>query len=178
MTYSIGFRAPSRGELIEGFAAQRADGLAQDDRYGDPDLARQAHPGEIAPAALDRLHTMVLSALADRDAFARWFGEQASAPRYPDADWRPDRPVRARAVEARLRSGRGLLRNPASRFAFVRRGDADCLLFVDGQSWECPAALAETLCSAAPDPARIALAGGVALLVDLINRGAVAFDEG
>ena len=55
MTYSVGFRAPSRAELIAHWCDHLLAELADDDRYADPDLAPQANPGEIAPAALDRL---------------------------------------------------------------------------------------------------------------------------
>lgn len=169
MTYSIGFRAPSCAELVEGWAARVADGLAEDDRYADPDLAQQAHPGEILPGAIERAHAMALAALSDRAAFARWFGEQVSAPKYPEADWRPERPVNARQVKAHLARGGGLLKNPASRFAFLRDG----LLFVDGEAYACAPPVAEALCSPVPDAA----GADVALLVALINRGALALDE-
>ena len=53
MTYSVGFRAPSRGELIEGWCDDVVAGLDDDDRYGDAGLALQANPGEITAEALD-----------------------------------------------------------------------------------------------------------------------------
>lgn len=81
MTYSIGFRAPSRAELIAGWCDQLVDGLQDDDRYTDPDLVAQADPGEIMADAIDRLHAMVMERVGDRDAFARWFGEYVTAPR-------------------------------------------------------------------------------------------------
>ena len=84
MTYSIGFRAPSRAELVEHWSETLVDAMPDEDRYADPDLARQANPGEIAPAAIDRLHALVTEALADRAAFARWFGQYSSSPKYPD----------------------------------------------------------------------------------------------
>jgi hypothetical protein len=66
MTYSIGFRAPSRAELVENWCAHQVDAMVEDDRYADPDLKVQACPGEITASALDRLHAMVLDALSDR----------------------------------------------------------------------------------------------------------------
>jgi 50S ribosomal protein L16 3-hydroxylase len=183
MTYSIGFRAPSRAELVEGWAADRADGLPEDDRYADPDLTRQAHPGEIAASAIDRLHAMVLDALADRDAFACWFGAYASRPKYAEADWRTEEPVAPDAVRAHLAAGAPLVRNPASRFAFLREGDGGIRLFVDGQDFACTgelAVLAEHLCAAragAVDPALAASAAALSLIVALIDQGSLAFDD-
>ncbi len=63
-----------------------------DDRYADPDLARQVNPGEISASALDRLHAMVAEA-GNRSEFAQWFGEYSSTPKYPETDWRPEEPV-------------------------------------------------------------------------------------
>jgi 50S ribosomal protein L16 3-hydroxylase len=82
MTYSIGFRAPSRAELVDGWAGHRADAMLEEDRYADPDLMPQAQPGEITGSAIDRLHAMVLDALSDGDAFARWFGAYNSQSKY------------------------------------------------------------------------------------------------
>src|SRR3546814_6182260 len=74
MTYSIGFRAPSRAELIENWCRHQADAMTDEDRYADPDLIRQSNAGEIAASAIDRMHVMAMEALSDRNAFARWFG--------------------------------------------------------------------------------------------------------
>ncbi len=138
MTYSIGFRAPSRGELIAHFADHLLATLDDDDRYADPDLTLSANSGEIAPAALDRLHALVTERLADRAAFARWFGEYTTTPREP-----VDEPAMVKTLGA----GAMLRRNPASRFAFIRDVDG-VVLFVGGVSFDCtgPAAsLAEAV---------------------------------
>lgn len=183
MTYSVGFRAPSLAELVEGWGEHVADSLAEDDRYADPELVRQANPGEITAEALGRVQSTVMAALSDQEAFARWFGSHASLPKYPDADWRPDHEI----VEADVRDamGRGveLLRNPASRFCFVRQAPSTILLFVDGDCFECQddtARFAETLCAhpcfVAPDGME-ASRPVVALVKTLIDRGNLAFDD-
>lgn len=178
MTYSVGFRAPSRAELVEHWSEALVDAMPDEDRYADPDLARQANPGEIAPAAIDRLHGLVTAALADRDAFARWFGQYSSSPKYPDTDWRPEEPMEAGDVAAMLAEGAALCRNPASRFSFVRQGDG-LLLFVDGKCFDCEGdtvALAEMVCAqdhVTLDPSD----AGLTLLTALVNQGSLAFEE-
>lgn len=182
MTYSIGFRAPSRAELIEGWCQQVVEHLPEEDRYTDPELVVQEAPGEITAAAIDRLHGLVLDALADKAAFARWFGQFNSLPKY-DKDWRPDAPVSARALRALLAQETPLECNPAARFAFIRQGEARNLLFVDGQVFECEgvlAALAEQLCAGGAvvvDPALVQSADALALLTVLIDQGSLAFEE-
>lgn len=176
MTYSIGFRAPSRSELIADFADDLVAGMEDDDRYTDAGLVAQRNPGEISAGALTALHAMVTEKLADPEAFARWFGRYNSTPKYPDVDWAPEEAVSAEEVRDRIASGAILARNPASRFAFARQGDA-LLLFVDGECFECAgetAAFAARLCA---EDASSAGGGDAALVAQLINQGSIAFDD-
>jgi len=179
MTYSVGFRAPSRAELIAGWCDDVLSRLGDDDRYADPDLMMQANPGEIAPAALARLHALVTEALADAPAFARWFGEHGTAPKY-DIEPHAEDATPADDVRDRIDAGAALVRNPASRFAFV--AGEPLLLFVDGECRACGGAtapFAEALCAAdrlIPEPGLAASAPALALIAALIDRGSIAFD--
>jgi 50S ribosomal protein L16 3-hydroxylase len=181
MTYSIGFRAPSRSELVSHFCDHVVDSLVDDDRYADPDLRPQSNPGEIAPAALARLQAMVTETLQDNAAFARWFGAYVTAPKYPELDWAPDAPIARAELRRRLGAGEPLWRNPASRFAFVRDGADHVLLFVDGESHACAGQLArfaETLCAQASlvvDPALLDSPEVAALIGKLTGEGCLAF---
>ncbi|MET0248462.1 MAG: cupin domain-containing protein [Sphingobium sp.] len=181
MTYSIGFRAQSRAELVEGWCDHLVETLSDDDRYADPDLTAQSNPGEIGAAAIDRLHGMVMEALSDRAAFVRWFGMQNSLSKYAETDWRPEEPIGQDVVRACLKQGMPLARNPASRFSFVGEG-AGVLLFVDGQCFPCAgeaAVLAQSLCTAMtfdPDPALGHSPDAVTLIAALIDQGSLAFD--
>jgi 50S ribosomal protein L16 3-hydroxylase len=183
MTYSIGFRAPSRAELVEGYCDHQADAMTEEDRYADPDLARQDNPGEIGAEAIDRLHGLVMEALADREAFARWFGAYNSQPKQADADWRPEEPIGQTRVAALLAQGVPLLRNPASRYAFIRHETQALTLFVDGQAIDCAgdaAMLAAQLCAEPQMVAGGALAKSaeaVALIEALIDQGSLAFED-
>ena len=74
---------------------------------------------------------MVTETMLDRSSFARWFGLYASAPKYPELDWRPGEAghCRGHARTPRARSGFApqpgqplLLHSPDGRFApAVRR---------------------------------------------------------
>ena len=177
MTLSIGFRAPSRAELVTGWSDHVLDHLTEDDRYGDAGLAPQANPGEITAEALDRLQAMVLEALGDRDQFARWFGASSSTRKYPEIDWAPEEPLAADDVREALAEGSPVLRNPASRFAFSQNGEG-VLLFVDGETFECAgqvAGLAQTLSVADEVMLSEASDGAIDLLVALANMGSIAF---
>ena len=182
MTYSIGFRAPSRSELIAGWSEHIVDTLVDDDRYRDPGLVRQDNPGEISAEALARLQAMMASSLLDPAAFAQWFGEFTTAPKSHEMDWRPEEPVELDEVRSRVEQGAPLLRNPASRFAFVRSEGGELSLFVDGRAHRCTgpaAAFAEALCAHDRIDVDRDLPGSdeaARLIVDLINQGSVAFE--
>lgn len=181
MTYSIGFRAPARSELIAHYCDDVLGRLEDEDRYADPDMQVQDNPGEISPDAVARLHAMVTRTISDRDGFARWFGQYTTARKYPDTDWRPEEPVGADAVRALLAADAPLSRNPASRFAFVRQGGDHVWLFVDGQCFTCTgsaAAFAERLCAQDMVQLGTELAQSEAvidIIVQLLDQGSIAF---
>ncbi|MDQ3140583.1 MAG: cupin domain-containing protein [Pseudomonadota bacterium] len=183
MTYSIGFRAPSRGELIAGWTEHLLAEMRDDDRYADPGLQAQKNPGEISAAAIARLHKMVTETMHDRAAFARWFGEHGSAPKNPDLDWRPEAPIEGQELRSRLAAGETLRRNPASRYSFVREDAGSLLLFVDGETFECAdetAALAEKFCAHGRiliDPEVMESDAATNLIANLFNQGSVSFDQ-
>ena len=182
MTYSIGFRAPSRSELVAHFCDHVLGSLVDDDRYGDPDLRRQANPGEIAPAALDRLHAIITETLYDREAFARWFGAYVTNPKYPELEWAPDEAPGENELRRRLEAGEPLQRNAASRFSFVRCGEGGVLLFVDGECHACAgptARLAEALgehSRLVVEPALLDSSDVMELIARLVADGSLAFD--
>ena len=132
MTYSIGFRAPARSELIAHWCDHVLASLDEHDRYADPDLSVADRASEIAPGAIDRLHAMVLEKLADRDAFARWFAAHATQPKYLDLDRALDIPTTVDSLLVAIASGATLTRHHASRFAFIDQHRA-AQLFVDGE---------------------------------------------
>jgi 50S ribosomal protein L16 3-hydroxylase len=185
MTYSVGFRAPSRGDLLGHYVDDVLDGIKDDELYRDPDLQAQANAGEILPGALDRLQQMMLESLSDPAHFARWFGTFNSTPKYPDMDWRPEIPVAPEEVREAIIAQTPLSRNPASRLAFIAGAkDIDAvMLFADGVCFDCideTAALAKALCAADSVVLDVALAGSAAaidLLTQLCNNGCIAFDS-
>lgn len=179
MTYSVGFRAPSRSELVAHWCDHVLGELVEDDRYGDAGLAVQVNPGEITSAAITRLRGMVAEALLDEPRFAHWFGTYNSEPKYPERDWRPEEPTTLDEVREAIGAGITIERNPASRFVFVRGGDGMVTLFVDGESFE-----------ARDEAARFAeaISGTSRLVIDpkwqvdalikqLVDQGSLRFDN-
>lgn len=180
MTLSIGFRAPSRAELIGDWSDHLLEEMGDDDRYADPGLALQANPGEIGAEALERLRAMMIEALGDRERFARWFGAYSSTRKYPDIDWRPEEPLSLADVREAIAQGMEVQRNPASRFAFVREGGDGLALFVDGETFACSkdtSALVEAIGANDSLTLDVVSDAGCELLLALCNMGSLAFVE-
>lgn len=183
MTYSIGFRAPARSELIAHWSDHVASSETDNIRYRDPGLVLQANSGEITPEAIAGLQRLTLEKLADREGFARWFGQYNTTPKYPEIDWSLPQPITLDEVRAMAAAGVPLSRNPASRFAFTQTEGGEVLLFVDGRCFECRGAAAQfarDLCAADNPslPAETEQAGECSeLLLALCNQGSVAFDD-
>lgn len=183
MTYSVGFRAPSRGELIGLWADAVLAGLDEDDRYADPELRAQDNPGEISAEALAKLQDLIAEKLLDQKGFARWFGGYVSTPKYPEIDWSPDQTVTVPALKAALAAGAVLERNPASRFAYIDGESGAVSMFVDGECHDCSglaATFAKLVCAADQvvlDSTLVGDAPVLRLISQLCNRGSLAIAD-
>lgn len=183
MTYSIGFRAPSRGDLIADWAEHIAEQSDDSDRYADPALALQDNPGEITALALAGVHALIAEKLDDTEEFARWFGQYVTAPKNPELDWRPHEPIAIVDLSVLAASPGTLLRNPASRFSFIRDGEESVTLFVDGHAFACSdacAAFARRCCATEPIatvPRDLETPAIAALIVALVNLGCLEIAE-
>jgi 50S ribosomal protein L16 3-hydroxylase len=178
-TYSIGFRAPSRAELVLGFAEHRARGLPASALYADPDLAPTRHPGALSARALDQFRRLLARDLAvgDGEEFATIVGRLLTRPAQDDGA--RSRALRPAVLRRRLAGSSGILRSEASRLAYVSRGRRGALLFVDGVAYGLPAnvAFAAPLLADRRFVPRVALKPALrsaafrALLADLISKG-------
>jgi 50S ribosomal protein L16 3-hydroxylase len=84
MTYSIGFRSPSRGELARELLQRLADG-AEDavglSVYRDPQQVAVGHPGEVPVQMLEFARDALQGALKDPNALGRALGEYLTEPK-------------------------------------------------------------------------------------------------
>jgi 50S ribosomal protein L16 3-hydroxylase len=84
MTYSIGFRSPSRGELARELLQRLAEG-AEDavglSVYRDPQQGAVSQPGQIPHQMFEFARDALQGALKDPDALARALGEYLTEPK-------------------------------------------------------------------------------------------------
>ncbi len=72
MTYSVGFRAPSKADLLEDLLGELMENPAMQQRFRDPQRPLQTDPSLVTDSDLERLTDFVLSALPDRAAVKTW----------------------------------------------------------------------------------------------------------
>jgi 50S ribosomal protein L16 3-hydroxylase len=130
LCYSLGFRAPSVGDMLIGFTDQLNEALPPDQRYTDPQPLSPAVGGELTSGALAQARKLLHAALDDDAALLRWFGELQTRPRYPELIGPP------RRVPA-LNADSQVMLHPGSRLAWHEQADKKRLLcFIDGSCLE------------------------------------------
>jgi len=141
ITYSIGFRAPSKSEILEELLQECLMELSEDDRYTDPNLLSQDNPGEISADALTQVQNIWQEALSTK-TINQWFGRYMTQPKYEQPDCEP---INLNDIEWDPQSE--FERNPTSRFAYISSPDGpEHDLFVDGEILGASTALASMLC--------------------------------
>jgi len=150
LTYSVGFRAPTRQEVLAGFLEAAVAAADPEDRYADPGLAPAGSPGRIAPDTLAWARRVVREACGDRAAIDRWFGRHLTEGPEPEGH-----PTPWKALHAHLARGRPLCRTAGCRAAYMD-GPGGPTLFAAGEAYPLPprlAPLARLLCDADRFPA-------------------------
>jgi 50S ribosomal protein L16 3-hydroxylase len=178
-TYSIGFLAPSHGELLQSFLEYLGASLgAQADPaalYEDPDLTPAKRPFELGEAMVQRVAAVLGSVAWTRADVADFLARYLTRPRTHAALPAPTRPMTEQAFARRLRArGRLTLALPAR--GLVRGG----LLYLNGDAHMPGRAALRTLTDllaarsiALPLPRAAATDATCAMLYDWYAAGAV-----
>ncbi|MEO8797163.1 MAG: cupin domain-containing protein, partial [Polyangiaceae bacterium] len=144
LTYSIGFRAPNRGELWRELvedALVRPDAC---DLYRDPDLTLKAHSGEIDRASLVRVRAMVRGLDLSDDALDRFYARFATRLKPGHELEAPERVLTPVNICRRWLRGDALVRSEECRFAFLRRSN-ELLFYYGGRELVVSKALAPVI---------------------------------
>lgn len=186
ITLSIGFRAPSAGELLAA-AGSLLDQRAPLLRYTDPEIGLSERDGaRIGAAAKDRAARLLQQALPLE---SRIIDEALGRVVTGNKPWllagRSVEALDADALVDRLDRGDRLRRAPTARFAWTHSGD-EVMVFADGHSWGLGASgepLARALCEAAALDPRLVSADGMTtdraldLLTALLEQGSLEWIE-
>ena len=145
ITYSIGFRTPSVAEILDDFGSEVIQGLPEDHRYVDTAPQVPERTGEITPQISRQLIKLLQTHLLDPEKLARWFGRYMTSPKYPELVSPSADPLSPQQLRQALADGAVLVRNPASRFAFVANDEDGAELHVDGTTIPCTSTIASLL---------------------------------
>ena len=172
LCYSIGFRAPSLGDMLLAYGEYLAEQTPADERFTDPLRKQPLRAGEIDRASWQHAHAMLTAAINDESAFARWFGRRMSEPKNPDLVVRPRKVPDVRAALQ-------LSVNPASRICWQAHG-RKLLVFADGRCIETQTSsevskLVQTLAlpGATIESSTYRSAAARELLIELLQQGSL-----
>ena len=172
MTWSIGSRAPSAADLLQGLGEWLAFADDQGGRYSDPHLAPPARAGEIDRKALQDLSEFMLAAIKEPGSLDSYLATFMSRFRLAHEPVPPPESIRPEAVLKALTDGQTLLRNPWTRLTWIEMSTAT-RLFAAGQPYDCESWLAEALCDRQQPPITASMLDqtSLATLTQLINDG-------
>jgi 50S ribosomal protein L16 3-hydroxylase len=134
-TYSIGFLAPTRAELVESFlgylGAARAVEVDPDARYEDPDLKLQREPLDVSDAMVERVAAAIGEVAWDAADVGDFLGRFLTRPRPRALFRKPARPMTMTELARRLRAKRGQLSLALPTRGLLRQGR----LYVNGEAY-------------------------------------------
>jgi len=145
MTWSIGARAPSAADLLQGLGEWLAFTDDEGGRYSDPGLNAVTRAGEIDREALQNLRKLMLAEINANQNLDSYLAAFLSRFRLAHEPMPPPRPIRSEKVLKALQDGDSLLRNPWTRLTWVEDPQG-ARLYAAGQLFDCSVRLAEALC--------------------------------
>ncbi|MBX3186211.1 MAG: cupin domain-containing protein [Labilithrix sp.] len=184
LTYSVGFRSPSFGEMWRAFAAHAA---SSDPKASallvDPPLSPASNPGVIPPGILARVRDAIRGVDLDDASIDRWFASFATRLAPGHTLEAPRRPPSAKKLFDALARGAVVSRSEEGRWAFLPGPRGALLLYVGGEEIavaKSAAPLVEALCASRRFEGRaLAALSKSAAARDLIERlfsmGALGF---
>ena len=172
MTWSIGSRAPSGADLLQGLGEWLAFTDNEGGRYSDPDLETGKRAGEIDRNALQKLRNLMRTGIDGNDDLDNYLAAFLSRFRLANEPVSPPEPIHSESLLAAMKSGERLFRNPWTRLTWVENTKG-ARLFAAGQPYDCSVLLAEALCQG--EQPRIAVdrldRDSLDMLTRLVNSG-------
>jgi 50S ribosomal protein L16 3-hydroxylase len=135
VTMSVGFRAPSFADFINGVASEALSKLDDSERYTDPDLQLQ-HPGEISAKSLTKVRKTLQKHLLDPSVINGWLGRYITEPN-SDVTFEPaQKPKRLTPAAAHnlISKAERLVRVEGVRLAFIAVTKGEIEFFANGAS--------------------------------------------
>ena len=135
VTYSVGFRSPSHGDVLTTFADERSMDISADLRIKDHGFA--ANSGEISAADVEGLMQLMQDQITPENV-AQWFGKHSTEAKHPGLDM-AEEAMDLAELDSIINDAYGVLRvSEGVRLAYTWQGDGGLTLFVQGDALPCP----------------------------------------
>ena len=136
MTLSIGFRAPSSGELIQAWLDDISDNDDFNVRFNDARRQSQTASGELAADDIAGLKALLMQGIKDNaHTLDEWLGKYLTEGKRPDpALLEAFNVVPTDSEQSGFLADTDYQRFPGTRLAYIKR-DSDILLFVGGAEY-------------------------------------------
>jgi len=140
MTFSIGFRAPSEADVLQGFTDHLAAELNNDQRYTDPALkSAEDSPAFIDDDAIERFRQILQQNISQESQLKKWLAQTMTEPKYEELHQPLEEELEWEDIESLFKEATLLTQNETSRWAYFKDEQQVCL-FINGQ----PQAMAES----------------------------------
>lgn len=146
MTWSIGSRAPSGADLLQGLGEWLAFTDDEGGRYADPDLQPAVRPGEIDRESLRALKQFMRSRIDENKGLDEFLAGFLSRFRQAHEPAPPPQQVTRTQIQKKGQHGLQLKRNPWARLTWIETANG-ARLFASGQPYDCSIQLAGLLCA-------------------------------
>jgi len=186
MTFSVGFRAPSHSEILQGFTDFVSSRLSEFDRYSDQDIEnRAAHPALIQNSDIDHLKTVLLNELTN-EKLGAWLAEQMTESKYDGLHEPLEEPLEWDEISEFIHPDTYLTQNETSRWAYFVEQDTLTLTvngdytatYAENQDIELVTKLANQRKTQVKDIMALLETGSCQeILLNLINENFLYFDE-
>jgi len=119
MTISVGFRAPSIHDLVNGVVTEALSTGDESKRYCDPELSPQA-PGEITPETIKKIKGIIAEQVANDSLIESWLSRYVTES-YCDVELNAKRKApKLSVIRKAISDGAEIARAEGARCAFVR----------------------------------------------------------
>ncbi len=188
MTYSIGFRAPSKADIINDFTAEYVSHLQNDERFTDANSRNLQHPGLITPTDIAQVQSILQQLAAEPELIASWFGQYMTLPKY-ETDNASDTLSDEQSNEELLKHYLETLDDDIefiskaldARLAFYKLSETNAMLFANGETYTTDLPFAETISESnffTVEQCRYIInscSGNESLLLTLLEKGILYF---
>lgn len=123
MTFSVGFRAPSEAEVLQGFTDHISSSLSEFSRYSDAGINNsQTTPAKINTSDTQRLKDIFVKQLSDEN-LKQWLAEYMTESKYDDLHEPLEEPLEWDEISGFIKEENLLSQNETSRWAYYDNSD-------------------------------------------------------